>query len=179
MGKRSDFKRLKGDTYYTIDKRAVQILAPYAELDHPDKLFVEPCCGEMHLVNDLCDHGWTCTGLGDIDQGRDFFDWNAQDVRDSVIITNPPWTRTILHDMIEHAANIANASWFLFDADWMHTKQAKGLLQKYITDIVSVGRLKWIPDSTMSGKDNCAWHRISLDKPRLHTRFWPSGEING
>ena len=81
--------------------------------------------------------------------------------------------------MMEHAAEISNTTWFLFDADWMHTKQAKGLLQKYITDIVSVGRLKWIPDSTMSGKDNCAWYRISVDKPKMHTRFWPAGEING
>lgn len=177
MGKRSDFTRLKGDTYYTIDKKAVAVLQPFAEVDQADKKFVEPCCGQLHLVNDLCDHGWTCTGIGDIEDGRDFFDWKQNDVGDSIIITNPPWTREILHSMIEHAADIARASWFLFDADWIHTKQAKPLLQKYITDIVSVGRLKWIPDSKMTGKDNCAWYRISYDKPYLYTRFWSQGEL--
>ena len=28
--------------------------------------------------------------------------------------------------------------------------------------VVSVGRVKWIPGSKMTGKDNCAWHL-----------FWP------
>ena len=48
-------------------------------------------------------------------------------------------------------------TWLLFDADWMHTKQSAPLMP-YCRAIVSVGRLKWIPDSAMTGKDNAAWY---------------------
>jgi hypothetical protein len=27
--------------------------------------------------------------------------------------------------------------------------------------VVSVGRVKWIPDSKMTGKDNCAWYHFA------------------
>jgi len=50
-------------------------------------------------------------------------------------------------------------TWLLFDADWMHTKQAIPYL-KYCTDIVSVGRLIWIEGTKTSGKDNCVWFRF-------------------
>lgn len=71
-------------------------------------------------------------------------------------ITNPPWTRSLLHPLIVHLSNQA-PTWLLFDADWMHTKQAAPYLDRLVR-IVSVGRLKWIPDSKMDGKDNCAWY---------------------
>ena len=28
----------------------------------------------------------------------------------------------------------------------------------WLVKIVSVGRVKWIPDSKMTGKDNCCWY---------------------
>jgi hypothetical protein len=72
------------------------------------------------------------------------------------IITNPPWDRKILHPMIEHFSAM-RPTWLLFDADWMHTKQSAPFMP-YLRKIVSVGRVKWIPDSKMTGKDNCAWY---------------------
>jgi len=45
----------------------------------------------------------------------------------------------------------------LDEANWMHTKQASPYL-KFCSKIVSVGRVKWIPDSKTTGKDNCAWY---------------------
>jgi hypothetical protein len=39
----------------------------------------------------------------------------------------------------------------------MHTKQSAPFMP-YLRKIVSVGRVKWIPDSKMTGKDNCAWY---------------------
>ena len=78
-----------------------------------------------------------------------------------MIITNPPWNRKILHPMIEHFRMLA-PTWLLFDADWMHTGQSSEYI-KYCTDIVSVGRVKWIPDSKMTGKDNCCWYRFDKD----------------
>jgi len=39
----------------------------------------------------------------------------------------------------------------------MHTKQSAPYVQ-HLRKIVSVGRLRWIPGTTQTGKDNCAWH---------------------
>jgi len=39
----------------------------------------------------------------------------------------------------------------------MHTKQSSELINKCVK-IVSVGRVKWIENSKMTGKDNCAWY---------------------
>ena len=72
------------------------------------------------------------------------------------IITNPPWDREILHPMIEHFSAL-RPTWLLLDADWIHTKQSAPFMP-WLRKIVSVGRVKWIPDSKMTGKDNCAWH---------------------
>ncbi|WP_456389017.1 hypothetical protein [Profundibacter sp.] len=73
-----------------------------------------------------------------------------------LIITNPPWDRKILHPMIEHFSAL-RPTWLLFDADWVHTRQSAPFMP-WLHKIVSVGRVKWIPDSKMTGKDNCAWH---------------------
>ncbi len=73
-----------------------------------------------------------------------------------LIITNPPWDRPILHAMIPHFIQVA-PTWFLLDADWIHTRQAAPFMPM-LRKIVSVGRVKWQPDSKFTGKDNCAWH---------------------
>lgn len=153
MGKRSDFKRIEKDFYCTVDPRAVQALLPFLE---PGTRFAEPCCGEMHLIHALASHGHVCTHWSDISHGVDalglFKEYDP-------IITNPPWSRPTLHKMIPHFINISPYCWLLFDADWAHTKQSAPYM-KFCTDIVSVGRLIWIPGTTMSGKDNCAWYRF-------------------
>lgn len=77
------------------------------------------------------------------------------------IITNPPWDRKILHPMIEHFTNYTNC-WLLFDADWPHTKQSNKYIKK-LNKIVSIGRVKWIPDSKMTGKDNCCWYYFTKE----------------
>lgn len=38
--------------------------------------------------------------------------------------------------------------------------------------VVSVGRVKWIPDSKMTGKDNCAWHLFDADPACNGARFY-------
>jgi hypothetical protein len=70
-------------------------------------------------------------------------------------ITNPPWDRAFLH-LIDRGCR-ASPTWLLFDADWMHTRQSTPFMP-YLRKIVSVGRVKWIPDSKMTGKDNCCWY---------------------
>ena len=84
----------------------------------------------------------------------------------SLIITNPPWTRQILHPMIDHFRSM-RPTWLLFDADWMHTKQAIPFLT-YCHKIVSVGRVSWMQNGT-SGFDNCAWYLF--DREPSQTEF--------
>ena len=54
-------------------------------------------------------------------------------------------------------------------ADWLHTQQSRPFLP-LLRKVVSVGRVKWIPDSKMTGKENCAWHLFWPDSDGV-TRF--------
>lgn len=106
-----------------------------------------------------------CTGHSDIEPMMISSKINAlelteEDFRQSdLIITNPPWDRKILHPMIEHFIKF-KPTWLLFDADWMHTKQSSELMKR-CSKVVSVGRVKWIEDSKMTGKDNVCWYLFS------------------
>lgn len=159
MGKRSNFERNPRD-FYPTPPEAVAPLIPF--LSH-GTMFAEPCAGDGALVNVLEAHGMSCVQASDIEPRWDdavYCDalgpgfW--PDASADFIITNPPWDRKILHPMIELFSEM-RPTWLLFDADWVHTKQAAPYLP-WLRKIVSVGRVKWIPDSKMTGKDNCAWH---------------------
>lgn len=163
MDKRSDgtFERMKGD-FYPTPKEAVVPLLPH--LPKGKFAFAEPCAGDGRLAKfivQLTDGRGQVSALSDIDpqssfvEEKDAFDFQAS-YKTDYIITNPPWSRPLLHPMIDHFAS-QKPTWLLFDADWMHTKQAKDYL-KYCRRIVSVGRVKWIPDSKHTGKDNAAWY---------------------
>lgn len=150
MGKRSDFERRPNDAYPT-PRAAVPFLIPFLS---GVSTYAEPCAGDGQLIGHLAEFGLTCGFRNDIEGGLDALEiWSFGEV--DAIITNPPWTRKLLHPMIEHFQQYC-PTWLLFDSDWAFTKQAARYLQT-CSHIVSVGRLKWIPDSPYSGKDNCAW----------------------
>jgi len=162
MGKRSNFKRRPHDKYRTFDLRAAAALAPHLSWG---VRFWEPCAAAGDLVRGIQAFGHECVAATDIApecEGvyrLDALTASKEDVDTTGathIITNPVWTRPILHQMITHFSAI-RPTWLLFDADWLHTKQSAQytpLLRK----VVSVGRLIWIEGTTTSGKDNCAWH---------------------
>lgn len=157
MSKRSSFKRRPLDDYPTIDPRAVRRLLPH--IRHA-RTFAEPCAGDGVLVRHLESFGYRCAYANDIASGHDALverEFGGADL----IITNPPWTRAILHPMILHFQTIAE-TWLLFDADWAHTQQARPFLPT-CKFIVSVGRLIWIEGTTTTGKDNVAWHCFTQD----------------
>lgn len=83
-----------------------------------------------------------------------------------VVITNPRWNRPILHPIIVNFSDQAE-TWLLLDADWSHTRQSTPFLPR-LQAIVSVGRVRWIPDSAYDGKDNCAWHLFGRPRPDRH-----------
>ncbi|OWJ71397.1 SAM-dependent methyltransferase [Haematobacter massiliensis] len=158
MGKRSNFDRRERD-FYPTPREAVLPLLTHLE---PESSFIEPCAGAGDLVRHMTDAGHRCIWAFDVeprDESVKAFD--AMDMRlyrwpGDYIITNPPWSRDVLHPMIEHFA-AQRPTWLLFDADWIHTRQSSPFM-RLLRKIVSVGRVKWIPDSKMTGKDNCAWH---------------------
>lgn len=156
MGKRSDFERRERDFYPTPYEAVVPLLG----LLWPGTRFVEPCAGDGALVSHLHRHGLHCVSASDIEpQDQSVRALNAFDAEigcAECFITNPPWDRSVLHPLIEHLSAQA-PTWLLFDADWMHTKQSSRYLP-WLVKIVSVGRVKWIPDSKMTGKDNCCWY---------------------
>ena len=160
MGKRSEFERRPQDAYDTPLK-AVLPLLPHLPAG---TRFVEPCAGKGDLVGHLTGKGHICEGAFDIEPRadtvfkRDALTFNAANhyYDFDMFITNPPWTREILHPLILHLF-WQRPTWLLFDADWAHTVQAAPYLP-LCKKIVSVGRVKWIEGSPHQGKDNCAWH---------------------
>ena len=171
MGKRSDFKRAKGD-FYVTPPSAVRPLIPHLPMALK---FSEPCAGDGALIDALTSYGFSCVEAFDLEPKRDdilprdFFDPSGCFISDNAdfVITNPPWTRAIMHPMIDTYA-AQKPTWLLFDADWMHTVQAAPYL-KFCHKIVSVGRVSWMGNG-VHGKDNAAWYLF--DKSRhVETQF--------
>lgn len=170
MGKRSNFKRRPQDAYDTPVEAVVPLIGHLRYWEYPVFRFWEPCAGSYNLCA-LLEHlpGMQSVGASDISprhahvEKRDALLTKAPAV--DYIITNPPWTRSILHPMIEHFSAM-RPTWLLFDADWAHTKQSAPYM-KWCHKIVSVGRVKWIPDSPHTGKDNCAWYLFDQSHPTV------------
>lgn len=168
MAKRSDgqFERIPNDLYRTWDERAVRALLPHLERGTQ---FVEPCAGAGDLIDQLERYGHRCLRALDIDPQRgDVLRGDALRLRwprpgRGIFITNPPWTRDIMHAIIKHLCRQAPL-WALFDADWVHSDQS-GPYLIYLRKIVSVGRLKWIPGSEHDSKDNSAWYLFDGTRP--------------
>nr|WP_321254198.1 class I SAM-dependent methyltransferase [uncultured Ruegeria sp.] len=162
MGKRSDFPRIERDFYQT-PATAVQPLLP-----HLGQLvrFAEPCAGNGALADHLANRGNICVRASDVEPQRadiaplDALNYRAGDDVDT-IITNCPWHRPLLHELIVRFSE-QRPTWLLLDSDWLFTKQAAPFLPR-LRRIVTVGRVKWIPGSKHAGKDNACW--LLFDRP--------------
>ena len=171
MGKRSNFERRERD-FYPTPREAVLPLLPHLV---PRTRFFEPCAGDGALVRHLEAEGHICARASDIEPKGPGIE--ARCALGSplplgiapVFITNPPWDRKILHPIIAKLSRFA-PTWLLFDADWMHTRQSAEFMP-LLRKIVSVGRVKWIPDSKMTGKDNCCWYLFDKLSAGV-TEFW-------
>jgi hypothetical protein len=167
LGKRSSFERRDRD-FYSTPEAAVLPLIPHLPYG---AMFIEPCAGDGRLVRHLEKHGMSCLWAFDIEpqhedvDQRDALDGDSicgADPSADFIITNPPWRRDLMHPMIE-TFRAERPTWLLHDADWLFTKQAAPFLP-YIRKIVTVGRVKWIEDSKMSGKTDAVWSLHTAQK---------------
>ena len=156
MGKRSDFSRRKNDDYPTPLAAVLPLLSQILR----GSTYFEPCAGAGDLIKHLNSHSLlTCVGAATFTSDLNIKSYDARTATyppSDYFITNPPWTREILHPIILNLSK-QRPTWLLLDADWMHTKQAAPYL-KLCLKIVSVGRVKWIPDSKFVGKDNVCWY---------------------
>lgn len=174
MGKRSTgvFERRERDSYDTPLSAVLPLLPHLPEWAH----FIEPCAGNGELAIHLEDNGHFCTFYSDIESDHYGVSMDATTCKyknqseAKYFITNPPWKREILHPLILNLSSQL-PTWLLFDADWMHTKQSIPFLP-HLQAIVSVGRVKWIPDSTMTGKDNCCWYLFQQGIDSHHAEFY-------
>lgn len=156
MSKRAygKFQRRKQDAYDTPPE-AVKPLLRHLPGEFS---YVEPCAGSGALLDALpgfCGAAWDIVPRDERVKKFDAMSPYWVGTFSDYIITNPPWTRQILHPMIERFSKIA-PTWLLFDADWMHTKQAAPY-RHLCAKVVSVGRVSWMQNGT-SGLDNCAWY---------------------
>lgn len=155
MGKRSSFERIPSD-FYPTPRKAVEPLVPY--LRKEASRFAEPCAGEGHLVRHLESFGFRCVYQGDIAEGCDALEKQNYGTRADVIVTNPPHTRQPMHELIRHFQNI-RPTWLLIGLDWVANLQAVPYLE-HCSDIVIIGRVKWMEGSAFTGKENYAWYRF-------------------
>jgi len=166
MGKRSNFERREND-FYPTPRAAVTPLIPYLGRI---RTFAEPCAGEGDLVRHLEFAGLRCVYQGDIRTGQDALASNSYGAIDA-IITNPPYTRELMHQMILHFQRIA-PTWLLLGSDWASTKQAAPFMPA-CSDIVAIGRVKWFQDSEHISFENFAWYRFDAahtSGPVFHCR---------
>ncbi len=168
MGKRSDFERVEKDHYQTPAKAAQPLLRWLP----PNTSFIEPCCGDGALARFLEAHGHRCIGG---------FDW-PQDARTAhygvepgeIFVTNPPyWGQPKeLHPLIENLSDQA-PTWLLMSADWLFNASSYALTRR-LRRIVAIGRVKWIPGSAHTGKENAAW--LLFDRPAKRAGFFVGRE---
>jgi hypothetical protein len=166
MGKRSNFDRREAD-FYPTPRAAVVPLIPHLR---GVRTFAEPCAGDGDLVRHLESFGLRCVWQGDIRTGQDALAFDHYGGANANI-TNPPHARKLMHRIIPHFQRIA-PTWLLLDSDWAQTKQAAPFLPA-CSDIVAIGRVKWIPGSKHTGKDNFAWYRFDANHtagPVFHCR---------
>jgi hypothetical protein len=156
MGKRSNFPRVPQDRYNTPLSGVEPLLKHFSLRTR----FYEPCAGENDLIAHLEAAGHVCVGSSDIELDARTTRYTIPD--GAVFITNPPWSRPILHAIIENLSDQA-PTWLLVDTAWIFTQQAIPYLPR-LQAIAAVRRLKWIPGTPDQAKDDCCW--LLVDRPR-------------
>ena len=169
MSKRNQgaFERKDNDAYFTPPK-AIHPLVIHLRAGHI-YAFAEPCAGDGALVVALEQAGFKCTFMGDLATGQNAFDLDQINVRQAdCIISNPPYDRKIMHPLIDHFRRL-KPTWLLLESDWLFTAQSAPFMV-HCSDIVPVGRVRWIPGSPSDGFDNYVWCRFDI-YPHDTTRF--------
>lgn len=161
----------------------LKAFAPLAPFLPPGTSVIEPCAGDGALCQHMFDIGCEILAATDIQPMHSMV--NRMDVMEydlsntpkvDYFVTNPPWPEPRRNGLptlpiLQHLRQIAPI-WALLPADFMHNVYASGIMM-YCGGIVSVGRVKWIPDSPNEGFDNTAWYLFGRQETRGQLVFVP------
>lgn len=165
IGKRSDYELRPRDKYFT-PKAAVEPLKGFLA---KGVSFCEPCAGDGRLVTHLEEIFDAVCFLGtDIEPDAEWIlEADANDLTEEalqyceLIITNPPFTWKILQPLLDKWISL-RPTLLLLPADFMHNKRVAPYM-KHCVWVKSVGRVRWIEESKMTGVDNYAWYMFDKD----------------
>lgn len=137
--------------------------------------FIEPCAGAGRLADHLVSQGHRCALKCDIEPQRgDVIRRSAYTIRVrrgvDFFITNPPWTREVMHPLMRHLYEQL-PTWLLFDADWAFTDQSAPHMP-WCRKIIAVGRVSWFENGG-TDKTNVAWHLFDGTRPPSFIEFIP------
>ena len=164
MGKRTSFSKVDKDFYPTIDPRAFEAIIPFVR----GRTYAEPCAGNGDLVDGLADAA-TCKWETDVREEVDCRTMDAMSITQDdlegidLIITNPPFTKSVLLPMIDHFMSL-KPTWLLLPWDLPCNKYFR-LYAEGCNKIVPIGRLCWFKKDGkfVRGYENFAWY------------YWPKG----
>ncbi len=80
-----------------------------------------------------------------------------------LIVTNPPFTRTVLMPMLDHFITL-KPTWLLLPSDLMHNVYFGDAMRR-CSKVVSVGRLRWFKETKSLSMESYCWY------------FWPQYSI--
>lgn len=183
MSKRTPGLPQRPRGFWPTPFEAVAPLIPYLP---PRARYGEPCAGDGDLIRHL-DDMWPagrCVWASDLEPQRSGIRTLAvADITAALTcdvdlwVTNPPWPvggkrGDPALSIIKHLTGIA-PTWALLPWDFAANGYFRTLIAQ-CSDIVPVGRVKWIPGSASAGVDNCAWYRFDAQnrhpatvRPRL------------
>ncbi|RUX48653.1 hypothetical protein EOA33_14910 [Mesorhizobium sp. M4A.F.Ca.ET.050.02.1.1] len=169
MGRRSNFPRIAKDLYCTPAMALPPLL-----MHLPDRVrYLEPTAGNGALVRGLAEHGHICQLAIDIDPTdpnvicRDAISLTAADVGGiDMIIGNLPWSWAMFQPLLEHLLTLGLPVWILRDTPWLFNRRSSALVRRCAL-MQPTRRLRWIPNTKHTAKDDCAWH------------FFPGGQQSG
>jgi hypothetical protein len=164
MSKRSNkFERNPRGHYPTPVSAVLPLLRHLPDGVH----FDEPCAGTGDLARHLEASGHSLARASDIHPMADgITECDALDLdrcNGDMFITNPPWPEPNRRGdptlaILKHLSALA-PTWLLLPADFAHNVYFSEVADR-CQKIVSVGRVKWIPGTKHSGKDNAAWYQF-------------------
>jgi hypothetical protein len=166
---RSEHKPRPNDFYAT----PISAILPLLPFLNGVRTFAEPCAGAGDLMVALEAAGLRCTYAGDVAWGMDALataDYGGAEV----IVTNPPFSlarQPLLRRMMAHFPRIA-PTWLLLPADFACNIWFASFLPA-CTDLVPIGRVKWLPGTPSGSVENFAWFRFeagSTSGPIFHAR---------
>ena len=172
MGKRSDFERVERDFYPTPREAVAPLRDQLASV-----WFCEPCAGNGALLKHLEALIPGAVGILalDIEPKQDWIlqadgaDLTAEQVENcDMIITNPPFSWHMLEPLLTRWIAL-KPTLVLLPADFMHNRRSQKFM-RHCKWIMPIGRVKWIEDSKMSGKDNYCWY-LFTERPEQKTVF--------